>query len=59
MNDTVKRSPGRPKLDAKTVPIAFRLDEVDKRRIPLNAKGKPDQEWIRGAILARLEAEGL
>lgn len=61
MSDTeqVKRPVGRPKTETRTIPLAVRLDEGDYMAIPRNAKGNPDQEWLRAAIRSAIIANSM
>jgi hypothetical protein len=58
---------GRPRSADPMVPVPLRLPASLKARLPRNADGKPDQEWLRAAVadcvdaleeeLARIEDE--
>lgn len=56
-----KRKPGRPKLpkgQAMATPIQVRLNPDDRRKVERAAKvkGQTVSDWIRGQIVAGLEA---
>lgn len=56
-----KRKPGRPKLPkgkAMATPIQVRLNPDDRKAVEKAAKAKDQtvSDWIRGAMMAALEA---
>jgi hypothetical protein len=50
---------GRPQKFAKTDMLGFRIETADLERVPRNAKGNPDQDWLREAVREKLGREGL
>ncbi len=63
MSDTIpgkeSRRRGRPSLsDPLKNTIAIQVTRAMLDALPKNAKGNPDQDWIREALQARIEGEG-
>ncbi len=56
---TLSRGPGRPPVADPMVTIFVQARASTLAALPKNAKGNPDQKWIREALAEKLDDESI